>query len=80
MSFLSVYSFAHMSFSVFVYLYVCYMVTSTQVLSSVSEHSTGLMYDENLPLNPKKRQCVIYIFTTCLHVDFNYSKVQIHIY
>lgn len=86
MSFLSVYSFAHMSFSVFVYLYVCYMYTSTcvamKVLSSVSEHSTGLMYDENLPLNPRKRQCVIYmyIFTTCLHVDFNYSKVQIHTY
>lgn len=48
----------------------------------MSEHSTGLMYDENLPLNPRKRQCVIYmyIFTTCLHVDFNYFKVQIHTY
>lgn len=31
MSFLSVYSFARMSFSVFVYLYVCYMYTSTCV-------------------------------------------------
>lgn len=62
----------------YVFKYMC--CNAAWVLSSVSEHSTGLMYDENLPLNPKKRQCVIYIFTTCLHVDFNYSKVQIHTY